>query len=59
MNDKVERVARALCSESGDSPDEFTYAYDMKCTGRDREPQFRWMYWVSFAKSAIEAMNDR
>lgn len=51
----VERVARALCTESGDDPDSKTYSHAMHCTGRENAPEFRWMYWIGFAKASIEA----
>lgn len=33
--DDVERVARALCVEAGDDPDQKTCAYEQKCAGRE------------------------
>ncbi|BBB99360.1 hypothetical protein M2192_001157 [Bradyrhizobium elkanii USDA 61] len=55
----VERVSRALCIEAGDDPDKQTYSWAHRCTGHETRPQLRWMYWISFAKVALLAMNAR
>lgn len=52
----VEAGARALCLHAGDDPDRLTYAHEMNCTGRDREPMYRWRYWVGFAEACGRAM---
>lgn len=49
----IEVGARALCIAAGDDPDKMTYAHEMACTGRDREPKYRWQYWAEFAEAAI------
>lgn len=49
----IEVGARALCIAAGDDPDKMTYAHEMACTGRDREPKYRWQYWAEFAGAAI------
>ncbi len=54
----MERVARALCFAAGDDPDQQTYTWDKNCSGRDRDPRYRWEYWVPFARAAIEAMRE-
>lgn len=56
INVDIEKVARALCVEAGDDPDSQTYAHAMRCTGRSDAPEFRWMYWIPFAKVAISAI---
>lgn len=57
LTDKaVEAGARALCLHAGDDPDRLTYAREMNCTGRDREPMYRWRYWVGFAEACLSAL---
>lgn len=51
----IEVGARALCIAAGDDPDKMTYAHEMACTGRDREPKYRWEYWAVLAEAAISA----
>lgn len=53
--ERVERAARGLAIAAGDEPDKKTYAHDMLCTGRDREPLYRWEYWAPLARAAITA----
>lgn len=52
----IERAARALCRVAGDDPDRKTYPHEMNCTGRSDVPEFRWMYWIPFAKAALMAI---
>ncbi len=56
---EVERVARALCLQSGDDPDKLTYAHAMSCTGRDATPKHCWMYWIPFAQVALTAIKGQ
>lgn len=51
----IEAGARAICTALGDDPDQLTYAHEMVCTGRDREPMHRWQYWTTHAEAAIAA----
>lgn len=51
---RVEAAARGMAVAAGDDPDK-TYAHDMLCTGRDREPLYRWEYWAPLARAAITA----
>lgn len=53
--ERVERAARGLAIAAGDDPDKKTYAHDMICTGRGREPLYRWEYWAPLARAAITA----
>jgi hypothetical protein len=58
----IEAGARGICALTGDDPDQKTYAREMMCTGRDREPLCRWEYWAPFAKAVLVAtisMNSR
>ena len=48
-SEMIERVARALCREAGDDPDE------TDITGRGGP---LWRLWIDAARSAIEAMME-
>ncbi len=51
----LEEAAKAISISTGDEPSKLTYAHEMQCTGRDREPQYRWQYWTEHATAAITA----
>ena len=51
----LEEAAKAISISTGDEPHKLTYAHEMQCTGRDREPKYRWQYWTEQATAAITA----
>jgi hypothetical protein len=55
---QVEAGARAICIAAGDDPDQMTYAREMACTGREREPKLRWQYWSGFSRACLAAVLD-